>query len=220
MPDPLPSHVEILSRIFNALPSHQNVEPDPGARLALKRRLFLTLHVIFPDQLLPALDLIDRGLLTQIYLKKAQPEAAITNKPVATKSASPPTSYNATSGPAIPGTYLAKSTVTKSKFAKAETAQAIKTYLVQLRTWNCSCSAFTLEAMPQGELPFDQAAAANEQLFGGFSLPKQTVMGEAIPCCKHILASLLMDRWSHIFAADVDTRACSRDEMAGLVALV
>lgn len=219
MPDPLPGHAEILSRIFDALPSQVD-ESDSAARLALKRRLFLTLHVIFPDQLLPALDLIDRGFLTRICLKQSFLEAASTNKDAAAESVLPAVHDDVTSCPAIPGTYIAKSTVTKSKFAKTEPAQAAKTYLVQLRTWNCSCSAFTLEAMPRDELPSDQAPAADEKLFGGLSLPKHTVSGEAIPCCKHILASLLMDRWGHIFAADVDSRACSRDEMAGLVALV
>ncbi|KAL8864381.1 MAG: hypothetical protein Q9198_009902, partial [Flavoplaca austrocitrina] len=76
---PLPKTRSHLTSLFASFPQHpsqpdqnnppQSQQPNPliPSPPALKH-LLLTLHVLFPNELLPALDLLDRRLITRLIL--------------------------------------------------------------------------------------------------------------------------------------------------------
>lgn len=51
--------------------------------------------------------------------------------------------------------------------------------------------------------------------FGGMNLDSR---GDTPPCCKHLLACLLVDKWSEMLGVYIEDRVVSKDEMAGIVA--
>ena len=61
---PLPSPKDFLDSFLNALKAQPSVVLDSASKPAL-----LTLHAVFPSLLLPALDLLDRQLVTRFVLK-------------------------------------------------------------------------------------------------------------------------------------------------------
>ncbi|KAJ4289615.1 hypothetical protein N0V90_010944 [Kalmusia sp. IMI 367209] len=82
---PLPSSRTFITRLFDALhaalpaahdddgvvPLRSSVNPLQGAPEAIKRQL-LALHVVFPNELLPALDLLDRTLVTRFRIRRSK----------------------------------------------------------------------------------------------------------------------------------------------------
>ena len=67
----------VLTRLFASLPTRlADGAPATGNPLknlgADERKLFMTLHVLYPNELLPALDLLDRALLTRMCLSGTQ----------------------------------------------------------------------------------------------------------------------------------------------------
>lgn len=115
---------------------------------------------------------------------------------------------------------------------------AQKMYVVRLGAWNCTCAAFAFAAFPGGgthglsmdeELRdddrrrvMDGEGAAGEGIeddwsFGGMSLDG-TGEGGSVPCCKHLLACLLAERWQTRLGGYIEERTVGRNEMAGIVA--
>lgn len=107
-------------------------------------------------------------------------------------------------------------------------------YVVRLGAWNCTCAAFAFAAFPgdgmafvegDGDVDMDmdmdvgeddddgtQSRDDGEWSFGGMSL------GDGVPCCKHLLACLLAERWSAALGEYVEERKLGTSEMAGIVA--
>ncbi|OCK86616.1 uncharacterized protein K441DRAFT_691607 [Cenococcum geophilum 1.58] len=72
-PHPLPDPRTLLTALVNALPPPQpantTATSNPLATLPQSsKNLLLTLHVLFPHELLPALDLLDRHLVTRLRI--------------------------------------------------------------------------------------------------------------------------------------------------------
>jgi hypothetical protein len=95
-----------------------------------------------------------------------------------------------------------------------------KRYIVHLNAWNCSCASFVFDAFPSHhisttddaqQLPSEEGAWS----FGGTSME---IGGDTPPCCKHLLACLLVDKWSGMFGMYVEDRVVSREDMAGIIA--
>lgn len=200
MTTPLLSQRQTITQIINGVVSLSPANKDDPARLALRRKLLLTLHVLFPTQLLPALDLLDRRLLTRITLQntEADQEDAIS-----------------------PQTYIAKSAVVKQRYSKSTNTQPQTTYLVQVQAWNCSCASFAYESYgmdTETTSTTGQVAATDiEAAFGGTSVVCIAAQGETLPCCKHLLACLLTEKWPQVFTDNVEERLCTRDEYATFV---
>lgn len=81
----LPSHRQLLTSLFTSLCHNTHIQSEGGSQspqpapcntrvgnslLCDRRCLFLTLHAIFPDTVLPALDLIDRRLVVRVIATK------------------------------------------------------------------------------------------------------------------------------------------------------
>lgn len=196
-PTSLPSPRELLTSILNALsaipppppPTRDNnpraqdpntTTNDPASATAptrsnptsplrslapAHRPLLTTLHVLFPSQLLPALDLLDRGLVAGLT---RDDEDAI-------------------------AVYLVRSS--------AHHRAPRSAYVVHAAAWHCTCAAFAFSAFP--------ARVVEEEDRGGGGLP---------PCCKHLLACVLAERWGAVLGRYVRRRTVGREEMAGIFA--
>ncbi|KAF2229377.1 hypothetical protein EV356DRAFT_436707, partial [Viridothelium virens] len=145
---------------------------NPLLGLSVKgTRLLLTLHVLFPHELLPALDLLERGCVLRTVVK---PRAAI-----------------------LPNQNLGPDTLSlliqSEQNDKQITAYYVQHYEVRLHAWHCSCPAFAFAAFPASmwlnvEGPMDdarKAEATKAWRFGGLGVRGQ------VPVCKHLLACLL-----------------------------
>ncbi|KAK4455059.1 ubiquitin carboxyl-terminal hydrolase family protein [Podospora aff. communis PSN243] len=209
---------------------------------ASHRHLLITLHVLFPSTLLPALDLLDRGLVVRLTLdatltKGELPKSELTkpekeeNKPnlepsgLNTEEEKPPSFYLVHSAQNSGGN--------SNRRRHRGEAGTGKAYIVRLGAWNCTCAAFAFAGFPVGgggdgeevvevgegmDVDVEPGEVEEEERlsFGGFTVDDGTEEGP--PVCKHILACLLGERWGEALGDHVVERRVGREEMAGVVA--
>lgn len=285
----LPTPRDLLTSLFTSLaapspaltPAH-DAAPNPLRDVpAEKTALLSTLHVIFPSLLLPALDLLDRGLVTGVRVGNS-PEG-VSREPGAVRGEGTGTDEGARDGEAEGSGEPEES---KGAGARAEGAEGAggaerpeaafyivkslastmrkrgkegqgRYYLVTLRAWNCTCPSFALDAFPPGpptnlwaESEHSTRAGAGEEgrergdggqeaeggqptegaqgaergqggdrswSFGGASADGLGI-GHHVPCCKHLLACVLSERWGAVLGSYVPVKTIQKGEVAGLVA--
>lgn len=178
----------LVSAISTAPVGAQSANPLRDASPEV-RNLFLTLYALFEKELLPALDLLDRGLVSRLKV----PNANANLKLLLVRSAQQHNSRNAA-------------------------YEHVNYYEVRPDAWSCSCPAFTFAAFPAAQQHADElcaekhsAANGNDCLLGGLSC------GIDLPVCKHLLACILVER-SEMFAHFVNEREVSAEEIAGWAA--
>ncbi|KAJ5710694.1 hypothetical protein N7488_004850 [Penicillium malachiteum] len=227
----------------------QEKPPNPlsalsASQLAQVKPLMLTIHSLFPNDLLPALDILDRGLVQRFIredrvdnpshsssqdqdqemtnpsqtleeTKSPQPEDIFF---VISASSAPLTMPPGTSSPSTPGNVPTKT--------QAQTQEQVKGYEVRLHAWNCTCPTFTLSAfrdlsrLDHLQCPdmyiadSDQSGYVYPYPFGG---TLTSVKDRASPpICKHVLACLLFIRCPGLFGGGGDGRCIiSKEELAG-----
>lgn len=268
----------------DSFPERAREPPTNPLRLidASYRPLFTTLHVLFPSLLLPALDLLDRGLVARLV---SSGEAATSVPAEGTHLAHQEDGSHATrdedsGGSQVrdstaaataallpsppPSVYLVRSAqkptrrpygggggggdATGTTAAPTATTTSQRTYVVHTTAWNCTCAAFAFSAFPplagaptllgQGQHngPEDPVSAIaimddgddteegeeGEERglwqFGGVSFDGCTGADGVPPCCKHLLACVLTERWGCGLGRYVARREVERDEMAGVFA--
>ena len=218
-----PSHKSIISALLKSLTSI----PPPLSSSHItedQQHLLFTLHVLFPNQLLPALDLLDRQLVSK-YTE--QPSGLAPEGPFDRDRGQQQNLDAAT----LRTVYLVKSlasTIPSRQLKRRQDEQATdssKAYLVQLVAWNCSCPSFTIDAFPPTESPVkdedhDDCSNRDIQLFGGLSLDRALTMNESIPSCKHILACVLGEAWKGTGSVVMEEKPVSKEEMAGILARI
>lgn len=225
-------------------------QPDNPLKLipVSARPLFTTLHVLFPSMLLPALDLLDRSLVTKATL----PHSVSDDSTGATSSA--PSSI-----------YLVRSAQQPRRHWKSgdgaggEAAER-PGYVVHIEAWSCTCAAFAFSAFPPAALgrlgacdagKVETGLSVVEALlsmrseegggglegaweFGGMSSDGKHGRGSdqdsdesdkgkrvdagGVSCCKHLLACVLAEGWADGLGRYVNERTAKREEMAGLIA--
>ena len=184
----------------------KDASPEP-------QKALLTLHVLFPNELLPALDLLDRGLVTRFILCKPhldQDQQAETDVEVRETDEKKRRRM---------GLYYVRSAQPQTRHRSAITHTT--SYEVRLDSWSCSCPAFAFAAFPKEptttSLPSelsDRIASKHGNLnwtFGGLS------RGNDMPTCKHLLACVLVE-WSEMFRSFAEEREVSVEELAGWAA--
>lgn len=244
------------------------------------RPLLTTLHVLFPTLLLPALDLLDRRLVTRLWLVPRKSDEAKyessdegqegdaeldadEQEEEAERYSPEPATWGdglgrrrETFGAAVEGQEACEQepvshifTVRSSQSTHPRRRKeallggvaedpAQKMYVVRLGAWNCTCAAFAFAAFPGGgshalsldeELRDDDRrkvvdgdgaageGSQDDRSFGGMSLDG-TGEGGNVPCCKHLLACLLAERWQTGLGGYIEERKVGRNEMAGIVA--
>lgn len=223
----LPPHRHLLTRLvdsFAHIPPRatSSTSPSPAVPaedtshdgISDKHRLLLTLHVIFPGLLLPAFDLLDRGLVTRL-------EADTSRQPGRASGQEIP---EASTG--VSRTYLVRSLAATLTRGRRDISSSLlsKSYIVHLDAWNCSCASFTLDAFTPTPTKGRSTSMSGESVessshgltFGGSSLDGWGA--EDVPCCKHLLASLLVERWGAILETRVEVRKVTKEELATIVA--
>lgn len=227
----LPSHRQLLTNLVTSLsraPLSAPASPSRAAHLDAppdgpsdRRHLLLTLHVVFPNLLLPALDLLDRGLVTRITCGTPRQLGEDKDGYEKEEAYHEPESSNANT------VFVARSLASTITRRKRDMASVSKSYIVRLDSWNCSCAGFTLDAFPpdstlsSSRTPSDivRTRDALNWSFGGLSLDGLAAAGaEDVPCCKHLLACLLAMRWDTVLGTRVESRQVSKEELAGIVA--
>ncbi|KAI0130737.1 hypothetical protein F4814DRAFT_403463 [Daldinia grandis] len=238
----LTSLLENLDAIPIPIPIPTTPQPSTGGGNPLKhippahRPLLTTLYALYPLTLLPALDLLDRRLATRIII--AAPSH--TQGDITAAAATATTTTTSTS-PAPrkgqPPFYIVRSAQPQHPRRDTSSASASAPgprYVVRPSAWNCSCAAFAFAAFPRGEDRYVTSSAprrdddhdddngnseAPEWQFGALSLDGTEGSGIAgVPCCKHLLACVLAERWRGVLGGYVDERVVGREEAAGLVA--
>jgi len=216
--------------------------PAPSNPLQIPQKpLLLTLHCLFPNELLPALDLLDRRLVTRFIIERPRSSEVpvLETAPVAEGAGDAEQTRDAPSPPLPPRQdriwegsvyYVRSSRQARSRFASKRsentTAEGMS-YEVRLQAWNCSCAAFAFAAFSgegdgasdiedqrianDGEGGGDDKEVARARGWGGKTL------GDGVPVCKHLLACVLAERVEGL-AAFVEEKLVSREEMAGLAA--
>ncbi|KAM3538303.1 hypothetical protein BM221_000866 [Beauveria bassiana] len=242
--DTLPSQCELLTKLVHALcetahddgdnataaatrvpERHSSPAPKPWAS-PQRQKLILTLHVIFPDMLLSTLDLLDRKLVRRLTLTKAPSPGRFSQQDASLVS--PGEARGEPSSTGRQAMYIVRSMAsTLRRRCAPGKAAATRVYLVHLEAWSCSCAGFAVDAYAAGmrEGMAETAAgggddtAAQMRKFGGLSLTGLDVHGvESTPCCKHLLACLLVDKWEDVLAAQVEDKECTAEELAGIIA--
>ena len=209
------------------------------------RSLLLTLHALFPHELLPALDLLDRRLVTRLIPYTLPSPPPDHGHPVSEQE-----STAVGQGDRDKAVYYVQSTAGAfAPFASEEHAgrgrgrprrsdadahATMLRYEVRLRPWNCSCPAFAFAAFeggaqresPDGDEQEEQSGAEGVEQSGeereehggneGDGFGGLRRRGEGA-VCKHLLACLLVDRCK-VFEGCVEEKVVDWKEMAGWAA--
>lgn len=171
----LPQPRAFLTSLFTPLPNDQTVpttdpptsptNPPPNPLLTASpatKSNFLILHCLFPTELLPALDLLDRRLVTHLIYHPGS-STVLDNPTVSTTidnqtnlpnlPANPATIATAPSTNSLSGlnqVYYVRSShprsTSRSRYYSITTSAAATSYEVRLGAWNCTCAAFTFSA--------------------------------------------------------------------------
>ncbi|KAL8679129.1 MAG: hypothetical protein Q9186_004574 [Xanthomendoza sp. 1 TL-2023] len=248
----LPTSRSYLSALFASFPQGQKLPypqpegtPNPllSAPPAIKS-LLLTLHVLFPNELLPALDLLDRRLVTRLILNPSARDgvslAGVEGNGESEEGLPTGDSKEYVKEKGRTVYYVRSSQQPRSRFSSgsSRTYDALagigQSYEVRLRPWNCSCPA----------LAFASVACIGEGLLSRITIHEGNgvearieglertdwgpdrgarrfgglIRGEGeVPVCKHLLACYLAESWKG-FEGCVDERIVSREEMSGWAA--
>lgn len=253
MSDPtvLPSTRRLLTALINTLATsskqdnhdqeqEQTTTSNPLLTASeTTKSTLLTLHTLFPTDLLPALDLLDRGLVTRFVLASSSDDTnSIPPQDVQENLADPPPPtrkqtlayYVRSSRLSHPRSRAAAQT---SSTSTSTSTTAITTHSVHLAAWTCSCPAFAFAAFPAADEPPDSrvntsdneddddedwfastTATATEWRFGGLTRGDARTVP---PVCKHLLACVIAERCGS-FAGLVEERQVGVEEAAGWAA--
>ncbi|KAI0179943.1 hypothetical protein GGR52DRAFT_529095 [Hypoxylon sp. FL1284] len=274
----VPTHRQFLTSLIDSLtsiptpppstttapPSAPNTNSNPLKRVpAACRPLLTTLYALYPLILLPALDLLDRRLVTRVFVSPPQQQAETGGRPDAEDKAADETADTGGRSPAHRSSsyYVVRSAQPEPRRhgrVSGGTAPAGPSYVVRLAAWNCTCAAFAFAAFPREDagsglrssshVVVDEPAAASKPRrsssnsrpggteeedvevkkggrekesweFGALSADGREGSGIAgVPCCKHLLACLLAERWAGLLGGYVEERTVGREEGAGLIA--
>ena len=192
------------------------------------KAIFTTLHFLFPHELLPALDLLDRKLVTQLLIMRSAGSDQGTAVPVPADSTTPTV---ATQQPPLEIFYLqsasatASSSKTNTRYRRVYNTTGTY-YEVRLDAWNCTCPAFAYSAFGGApdfahdhggvedgcdRIEADMDGNRPGWRFGGTI----TRDGSGAPICKHILAAMLGKALPGLFGHGVEKKEITTVEAAG-----
>jgi hypothetical protein len=196
-------NVNMTSHLLTSLITQLSTCPSPfsspqtnnNVQTNQSKNLLLTLHCLFPNDLLLALDIIDRRLIRRCHNR--HDENGIENE----------------EDISINEVFFVASTSTNQPTTQE------KTYEVRLNAWNCSCPAFAMRAFQQSfphsvdhELENQSNEENGEAWFGGTLIQQK----ESVPVCKHLLACVLAAKCATLFGRGIgEDRVVEKEELAG-----
>ncbi|KAJ5643106.1 uncharacterized protein N7484_005613 [Penicillium longicatenatum] len=203
-----------------------------ASQLTKIKPLLLTLHCLFPNDLLPALDILDRRLVQRLVREDKAVTTPEHNDRLATEhqnTGQAETAYVDKNNSQLEDIFFVISASTAPPqgvpSSTFPTQEQLKGYEVRLHAWACTCPTFTLSAfrdiysrmdvsaeIPSGSVLRDFGPGCYP--FGG-TLSCVTDRGSP-PVCKHILACILFARCPGLFGGSGDgRRPVSMEELAG-----
>lgn len=183
----------------------------PPSALSQAKPLLLTLHCLLPNELLPALDILDRGLAKKISRRKENNDDDDSDG--AEPEPEPPS--------------LARPTDESPKedifFVLSVSEHEKKGHEVRLQAWNCTCASFLSSAFPP-DLDSDSDPDTDHDIdIGSLGGLENCRLGGTLtrglgqsssPICKHILACVLLVRCPGLFKSSSQTWLVSAEELA------
>lgn len=233
-----------------------------------QRPLLATLHVLFPSLLLPALDLLDRGLVSRLVL--LPPSLAASSGGSSSHHHPPPPHlhpshhhhhHEKSPSPPLSRVYQVRSAQHHNHGHQKKRSRAARVgeemgytphhqhgggggssvgggayYIVHTAAWSCTCAAFAFAAsfpsstssssalsrpvVEEGHRgkrrQHEEGRSAESWSFGGYA--DYGDEDATPPCCKHLLACVLAERWDGVLGRYMDRRDVGREEMAGVFA--
>lgn len=207
-----------------------------GSHLSKVKSLMLTLHCLFPDELLLALDILDRRLVRRFVSRKdiggsqdrdhsgdsAAPAAISDDREEIPDSEDedeeelfdpqPEPEQNRVRDNE---TFLVLSTSS----ATTESSRRLpeKYYEVRLQAWNCTCPAFVLSTFRDSGRPVEEDPDVRADDYEGMddyhgdrwlggTLTRILSRNSAPPICKHLLACVLATRCGRLFGNGLQER--------------
>ena len=215
----LPSPRHFVTALVSGL---REQDGPTGTNLDSSKQSLLTLHVLFQNELLPALDLLDRGLVNRLRCR--DPAQRPLSEPNRAQAGATEAGEDLVVSSKVSCTYYVRSSQAQtsrnssSRFRNA-VYEHTTYYEVHLNAWSCSCPAFAFSALPaslsgqstQAE-QLEHKKESEGWIFGG-----SVTLGLDMPVCKHLLACVLVEH-SSMFAHMVEEREVSMEEMAGWAA--
>lgn len=217
----------------------QNQNQNPlsslsSPQLSKIKPLMLTLHCLFPNELLLALDILDRRLVRRFV----RVDAALNNNLATSAAVNGETMMTIPQQTSQEETFFVISASSgPPPFTTTYSSRGQKGYEVRLHAWNCTCPAFTISAFQQdlGPIPergvdsspgdyfdyFDHYYSLQNQEEGGYycypfggDLTLKSARSSP-PVCKHLLACILAVRCPALFGPGVEEHAVSAGELGG-----
>ena len=232
----LPHPHAFVTSLISQLATINSSSPDPVPSLSSLHRqdlkfaksIFTTLHFLFPHELLPALDLLDRKLVTQLRLvtSNVTDQEAVESRPL--EQTAPTTDTEPTTWEIFyvqSASATASSSKSKSRYRRVYNPAGTY-YEVRLDAWNCSCPAFAYSALGGAlDLDLDQTRSEDEDGHTGSEMEGDekewrfggtlTRKGTGAPICKHILAATLGKGLPGLFGNAVEKKEVMAAEVAG-----
>ncbi|KAI9803947.1 MAG: hypothetical protein M1833_000228 [Piccolia ochrophora] len=203
-------------------PSSLTADPTLSPLPTSLKPLLTTLHALYPTELLPALDLLDRRLVTRhTYRPPRPPHPPLPENPSSTETnpPSPSITYHVRSSRPARGSHHRR----RTSHHDAPPDDDGPSYEVRTRAWNCSCAAFAFAAFGAGAAVAGGRDGGHEGeegddgwVFGGLGLELEG--GRAPPVCKHLMACVLAERLAAWVGGVVRDVEVGQGEMGGWAA--
>lgn len=202
---PLPTPAQFLNSLLSTPPFHPlSFLPSSSTPLLPLnpnvKPLLLTLHSLFPSELLPALDILDRRLITRVVIDYS----------ISPAEGKPRIDTREEQNRDEAFVYYVRS----SYRPRRAHSRANLNYEVRTKASNCTCPAFAFAAFGYdggGEATDTSQRTRDEGRLGGLML------GNQVPVCKHLLACILAERCAGLEDC-LEKRKVGREEMAGWAA--
>ncbi|KAB8256372.1 hypothetical protein BDV32DRAFT_161177 [Aspergillus pseudonomiae] len=203
----------------------------PAGHASDMKQLMLTLHCLFPNEFLPALDILDRGLVRRFVKEDYSILGPDASEPLS------PGELTLNGGrPPLEDLFFVISMSTAPNPPPGESLPTSlrpnadqKGYEVRLQAWNCTCPTFTFAAFRDlgpdltgddsfsGDLSQSHLVAGVHYYTFGGSLTRRSVKWSH-PVCKHLLACVLAVRCPALNGPSVNDHSgivVSAQELAG-----
>lgn len=196
--------------------------------LSQVKPLMLTLHCLFSNELLPALDTLDRGLIRRLVLQGHGRELS---SPATNTDESPSREKKEEEEGKEEAIFFVISASNTSTAMTGTAEDEKEGYEVRLQAWNCTCTQFLLSAFPDADAdpilqPGSDAnnndndnsperhrdeADSTEPEWGRYRFGGSLTRGlSPLPVCKHLLACTLFVRCPELFGEESHIGPCRR----------